>query len=93
MSTAVKEVSPLEASSPGDPERSVDSNANRILLENCVWCLLVVPILCAYTLMEWLRWYRPLPPPPWSASVVALITLAYSVCKLLTTRHNRKSLR
>jgi len=92
MPTDVKDVSTLEPPSPGDPRRSVKADDKRISLETCVRCLLVAPILCAYALMECLRWYRPLPPPPSSATVVALVALVYAICKVLTTWRVRKTL-
>lgn len=94
MATDVKEVPSPSLPSPGDPEQSADTDLTRIMLvENCARCFLVAPILSAYALMEWLRWYRPLPPPPWAATVVTSVALMYSIYKVLTTWRVRKSLR
>ena len=92
MPVDVKDVSPLTPPSPEGPKRGVDASLGPISLENYMLFFLVAPILCAYALMEWLRWDRPLPDPPWSATVVALLALVYLIYMVLTASLLRKSL-
>jgi len=93
MSADSKEVSQARLRSPGDPEPSGDVDARPILMEHYAQCFLGTPILCAYALMEWLRWYRSLPPPPWSATIMASVALIYTIFKVVTTWRAHKSLR
>ena len=43
---------------------------------------MVASTLCAYALIEWMRYYRPLPPSPFFATGVAIVAVLYSAYKV-----------
>ncbi len=82
MSTEVKTRSPLKVPPLRNPGQSLDEELQRLFVDSFLPYFLVAPILCAYALIEWVRYYRPLPPSPWFATIVAFIAVIYSAYKV-----------
>jgi len=82
MSTEVKTRSPLKVPPLRNPGQSLDEELQRLFLDSFLPYFLVASTLCAYAVIEWMRYYRPLPPTPWFATVVAIVAVLYSAYKV-----------
>lgn len=82
MSTEVKTRSPLKVPPLRNPGQSLDEELQRLFMDSFLPYFLVVSTLCAYALIEWMRYYRPLPPSPLFATVVAIVAVLYSAYKV-----------
>lgn len=82
MSTEVKTRSPLKVPPLRNPGQSLDEELQRLFMDSFLPYFLVASTLCAYAVIEWMRYYRPLPPSPRFATVVAIVAVLYSAYKV-----------
>ena len=82
MSTEVKTRSPLKVPPLRNPGQSLDEELQRLFLDSFLPYFMVASTLCAYALIEWMRYYRPLPPSPFFATGVAIVAVLYSAYKV-----------
>lgn len=82
MSTEVKTRSPLKVPPLRNPGQSLDEELQRLFVDSFLPYFLVPSLLGTYALIEWMRYYRPLPPSPWFATGVAIAAVLYSAYKV-----------
>ena len=82
MSTEVKTRSPLKVPPLRNPGQSLDEELQRLFVDSFLPYFLVPSVLVPFALIEWMRYYRPQPPSPWFATVVAIVAVIYSAYKV-----------
>lgn len=93
MSTEVKTRSPLKVPPLRNPGQSLDEELQRLFVDSFLPYFLVPSLLGSYALIEWMRYYRPLPPSPWFATGVAIVAVLYSSYKVHKLRPKIHSLK
>jgi Nuclease-related domain len=79
MSTEVKTRSPLKVPPLRNPGQSLDEELQQLYVDKLLPYFLYPPLFIAYALGEWWRWYRPSLPHPWFMTMLALVSVTYSV--------------
>jgi hypothetical protein len=60
----------------------LDEELQRILVDKFLPYFIMPPLLVSFALIEWTRWYRPSPPSPRFATVIAFVAVLYSIFKV-----------
>lgn len=93
MSTEVKTRSPFKVPPLRNPGQSLDEELQRLFVDSFLPFFLVPSVLLSFAVIEWIRFYRPLPPSPWFATAVAIVAVVYSACKVYALRPKIHSLK
>lgn len=66
--------------------QSLDEEITRIFDDKLTMYILAPTLLLVITLLEWYRWYFNMPPTPWTATIMLLIAIIYSIYKIIPLR-------
>src|SRR4030066_228274 len=93
MLTKVKVRSPLKVPPLRNPGQSLDEELERLFFDKILPYFIVPPVLVSFALIEWWRSYRPFPPSPWIMTVIAFLTVIYSIYQIQTIRPKIRALK
>jgi hypothetical protein len=86
MSTEVKARSPLKVAPLRNPGQSLDEELQELYNEKVLPYFLFPGLFISYAVGEWWRWYLPSPPIPRFVTVIALLSVIYSVYQIRKIR-------
>lgn len=86
MSTEVKARSPLKVPPLRNPGQSLDEQLQQLYVDKFLPYFLFPPLFIACAIGEWWRWHFHSPPSPITVTVIALISLIYSVYRVQNLR-------
>jgi len=86
MGNEVAARSPLKSPPLRNPGQSLDEEIQQLFVDRFLPYFLFPPLFIAYAIGEWWRWYRPSTPYPWTMTVLALVSVVYSVYQIRKLR-------
>lgn len=75
--------SPLKVRPLRLPGQSLDENIWEALLDDILAPMTLVILLLVLAGIEWVRYFKPLPPVPWFYTAIAVVALAYASFRIL----------
>ena len=87
-----KKRSPLKAAPLRTAGQSIEEEILRIKMEDFVAYISLVVFMAIFTLFEWYRWVREIPPKPIPISIGAVILTVYCVYKILSVKKKLRNL-
>jgi hypothetical protein len=85
--------SPLKDRPLRNPGQSLDEQIRDLVSDYALGPVVFAMFMVLVTALEWLRYYRSLPPKPWLYSSVAVAALGYAVWRFFRVRSEVKSRR
>lgn len=85
--------SPLKDSPLRNPGEALDQQINDLIVDKGLTYTIYIVFIGSITFMEWLRWWRDIPPAPVVYTVIFLSVCSYFVPKIIKVRKQLKHLR
>lgn len=85
--------SPLKAKALRNPGESLEQELLALLLDKAIPNYIVAAVFVVMAVTEWLRWLTGAPPQPWLYTIIALVSVAIAVWKIVPSAKKASRLR